>query len=35
MNAALTELALGFALGLASGLWMGFKLWRVTYVQRR
>lgn len=34
MNDALFFLASGFALGAASGLWLGFKLWRVTYVQR-
>jgi hypothetical protein len=35
MNEALLELLSGFGLGLATGLWLGFKLWRVTYVERR
>lgn len=31
-----TLLALGIAYltGAASGLWLGFKLWRVTYITR-
>lgn len=34
MTAPLFDLCAGFALGLAGGLWLGFKLWRVTYVRR-
>lgn len=33
MNAALFDLIAGFGLGLASGLWLGFKLWRQTYAK--
>lgn len=34
MSDSLFFLVCGFGLGLVSGLWLGFKLWRVTYVQR-
>jgi hypothetical protein len=34
MNDALFFLASGFALGVATGLWTGFKLWRITYVAK-
>jgi hypothetical protein len=32
MNDALFFLLSGFALGGACGLWLGFKLWKQTYV---
>ena len=35
MNTHLFELLAGYGLGLATGLWLGFKLWRVTYVEHR
>lgn len=33
MNSSLFFLTSGFGLGLATGLWLGFKLWRQTYVR--
>ena len=31
---ALFDLLAGYGLGLTTGLYLGYKLWRVTYVQR-